>query len=155
MTEENKILSEWEILKEQWGLDGWEIRFSNGKRYLGHCKCSKKTISISRIYLASNPYPVMKDTLLHEIAHAVHFIRTGKTNHGKEWKQIAEKVGCTPKRCADLNEVIAPKGRYVGICPACSRETNFYRKIKRAYSCSMCSKKFDPKFELKIVRVEN
>ena len=153
MTKKSQLLEEWEFQKEKWGLNGWNISFSRSKRHLGYCRCREKTISISRAYMESNPYPVMRDTLLHEVAHAVQYIKTGKTNHGKEWKQIAEQVGCMPKRCADLNEVNIPKGRYLGICPSCGKETNFYRKIKRVYSCNECSKKFDPRYALKIIKV--
>ncbi len=155
MTTKDQILSEWELQKENWGLTGWKINFSYAKRTLGHCNCRKKLISISDAYMKSNPFEVMKDTLLHEIAHALQFEKTGKTNHGREWKKIASTVGCSPRRCADLSEVNLPAAKYIGICPCCSNKTNFYRKISKVYSCNICSKKFDPRYKLKIIEVNN
>ena len=153
MTRKQQITELWLNQQTKWGLEGWELKFSNRKRTLGHCNCSKKIISISNAYLRINPFPVMKDTLLHEIAHAVHFNKTGKTNHGNGWKEIAREVGCKPKRCADLGEVNLPSAKYIGTCPCCGNKTNFYRKVNNIYSCNKCSKKFDPRYKLEIVAV--
>jgi len=154
MTTKNQIIAEWHLQKQKWGLFGWEIDFSNRKRTLGHCNCTKKLISISNAYLKTNTFPVMKDTLLHEIAHALQFEKTGKTDHGKSWKSIARDVGCRPVRCADLKEVNLPSAKYIGTCPCCGNKTNFYRKVIKPYSCNICSNKYDPKFKLFIVEVK-
>lgn len=154
MTTKDQIFSEWRLQKKKWGLFDWEINFSNRKRTLGHCNCSKKIISISNAYLKTNPFPIMKDTLLHEIAHALHYKKTGKTNHGNDWKKIARDVGCKPIRCADLKEVNLPSAKYIGTCPCCGNKTNLYRKVSKLYSCNICSNKFDAKFKLNIVEVE-
>jgi len=153
MTTKDQIISEWELQKQIWSLSGWVLDFSNRKRTLGHCNCTKKIISISNAYLKINLFPAMKDTLLHEIAHALQFEKTGKTNHGKVWKTIALDVGCRPIRCADLSEVNLPAAKYLGTCPCCGNKTNFYRKVSKVYSCNICSNKFDPRYILKIVDV--
>ena len=151
MTTKKQIEELWQQEKEKWGLSAWALNFSNRKRSLGHCNCTKKVISISNSYLKTNPLPVMKDTLLHEIAHAIQFEKTGKTGHGREWKDLAREVGCKPKRCADLADINLPAPKYIGICSSCGNKTNFYRKVNKTYSCSKCSKKFDPRYVLKIV----
>ena len=153
MTTREQIITEWELQKQKWGLKGWELNFSNRKRTLGHCNCTKKVISVSNAYLKTNPFGVMKDTLLHEIAHALQFDKTGRTDHGKEWKSIACDVGCRPVRCADTSEINLPEAKYLGTCPCCGNKTNFYRKVSKVYSCNICSKKFDPRYILKIVPV--
>ena len=79
------------------------------------------------------------------------FEKTGKTGHGREWKDLAKEVGCKPKRCADLADINLPTPKYIGICSSCGNKTNFYRKVNKTYSCSKCSKKFDPRYVLKIV----
>lgn len=150
MTTKKQILSEWEFQKHKWGLADWNINFSYAKRTLGHCNCSNKLISISDAYMKANPFDIMKDTLLHEIAHALHFEKTGKTDHGKQWKEFARDVGCKPRRCADLSEINLPAPKYTGKCTSCGNVTNFYRKVRKTYSCNICSKKFDPKFKLRI-----
>ena len=154
MTTSEQVIKEWEHQKNKWGLTDWELRFSNQKRNLGYCRPRKKVISISKSFMESNPFPIIKDTLLHEIAHALHFLETGKTNHSNGWKRFALKVGCEPKRCAETNGLNMPEGNYVGICPVCKKETHFYRRVRRSYSCSHCTKKYDPKYRLDIMTIK-
>lgn len=154
MTEKVQILGEWEFQKGKWGLHEWKLRFSNGKRYLGFCDCRKKTIYISKAYLFANPYSVLKDTLLHEISHALQYINHGKTDHGRDWKRIARNVGCAPRRCASTDDIVVPRGKYVGICLSCGKVTHFYRKIRRKYSCRICSNRYDPNYQLRIMSIE-
>jgi len=151
MTTHEELICEWDIQKEKWGLLEWELKLSNQKRHLGYCRPRKKLISISRAFMETNPFPVIKDTLLHEIAHALHFLETGKTNHNNGWKSFALKVGCEPKRYATGEGLNMPKGNYVGLCPVCRKETHFYRRVKRSYSCSHCTNKYDSRYKLKIV----
>lgn len=154
MTYTEDILREWEHQRKKWGLYDWELRFSNGRRNLGYCDCNKKVIFLSKAFMKANSYSVLKDTLLHEIAHAVQFVQQGTTDHSSEWKEIAQEVGCTPRRCASTDDVIVPRGKYVGICPSCEKITHFYRKIKRRYSCRVCSNRYDPDYELEILTIE-
>ena len=74
------------------------FNFQTGKEHSATATVQKKLISISKAYLESNPFSVMKDTLLHEIAHALQFEKTGKTDHGNGWKEIAAKIGCKPSK---------------------------------------------------------
>lgn len=153
MTSREELIREWEIQKNKWGLGDWELRFSNQKRHLGYCRPRKKVISISKAFMESNSFGIMRDTLLHEIAHALHFLEAGKTNHNNGWKKFALKVGCEPKRCATGEGLNMPEGNYVGVCPVCRKETHFYRKVSRSYSCSHCTKRYDPKFKLVIMSI--
>jgi len=149
-----RIAEEWKHLKNKWDLQDWKLNFSNGKRQLGHCNCKKKIISLSNAYIKTNPYDILRDTLLHEIAHAIQFKKTGKTDHGPRWKTIAKKVGCTAQRCVSSEDIEVPRGKYVGVCPSCKSVTHFYRKVKRKYSCRLCSNKYSPEFRLNIISIE-
>ena len=40
------------------------------------------------------------------------------------------------------------------VCPACNKTIYFYRKVKRSYSCSECTKGYDSRFRLKIMSTE-
>lgn len=154
MTSQEQLIKEWDIQKDKWGLSDWELVFSNQKRHLGYCRPRKKIISISKAFMQRNPFPIIKDTLLHEIAHALHFLDTGKTNHSNGWKKFALKVGCEPKRCATGEGLNMPEGNYVGVCPVCSKATHFYRKVKRSYSCSHCTKSYDSRYKLRIITIK-
>jgi hypothetical protein len=39
------------------------------------------------------------DTLLHEMAHAIHYLDDGGLNHGPQWRAWARRVGCEPRAC--------------------------------------------------------
>ena len=154
MTSREQITKEWDIQKKKWGLSDWELRFSNQKRHLGYCRPRKRIISVSLAFMETNSFPVMKDTLLHEIAHALHHQETGKTNHNNGWKEFALKVGCEPKRCATGEGLNMPQGKYVGVCPVCKKITHFYRRVRRSYSCNHCTKSYNPLYKLKIMTIQ-
>jgi hypothetical protein len=40
---------------------------------------------------------VLRDTLLHEMAHGEAWLRHGHRGHGRIWRCIAERVGCVPQ----------------------------------------------------------
>ena len=46
----------------------------------------------------------LKDTLLHEFAHAIDWIENGNAGHGKTWKKICLEIGCVPssKKCSGV-----------------------------------------------------
>ena len=150
MTTREQMLRNWEKVREKWGLAGWELKFSHHRRHLGYCRPRRKVISLSLPFMEINPFPVMMDTLLHETAHTLHYIETGRTNHNGRWKEIARMVGCTPRRCAAGGDVALPRGKYVGKCPECGKETHFYRQVRRSYSCSVCTNSYDPRYKLRI-----
>lgn len=76
---------------------GWRFRFDRATRRLGQCDYTRRTISLSRaITLASNEDEV-RQTLLHEVAHALVGHATG---HGAAWKRMARSIGYTGERCA-------------------------------------------------------
>jgi predicted SprT family Zn-dependent metalloprotease len=41
---------------------------------------------------------VLLDTILHEIAHAIHFEETGDSDHSEGWKRVCVRIGANPKR---------------------------------------------------------
>jgi predicted SprT family Zn-dependent metalloprotease len=154
MTSREKILRVWAREQEKWGLEDWKLVFSNQRRHLGYCKPRRRIISLSLAFMNANPYPVMKDTLLHEIAHAIHYIETGKTNHDNGWREVARRVGCRPERCAPVDGLVMPRGKYVGVCPVCRKAVHFYRKVRRSYSCNDCTNGYDSKYKLKMMTTE-
>jgi predicted SprT family Zn-dependent metalloprotease len=153
MTTREDIEKEWRLQRGKWGLSGWKLKLSYQRRHLGYCKPMRKTISVSLLYMERNPFHIMKDTLLHEIAHAIHFIESGKTGHDNGWKEVAQRVGCAPVRCASLQGLVVPEGKYSGVCCSCGKTVQFYRQVRRSYSCSTCSpKRYDPRFRLEITK---
>jgi SprT-like family len=88
-----------ELMKEH-GLEFWYFEFDNAKRRFGICRYNRRTIGLSRnLVLLSNKEQV-KDTILHEIAHALVGPGYG---HSWVWKRMALEIGCDGNRCYDSN----------------------------------------------------
>jgi predicted SprT family Zn-dependent metalloprotease len=103
--------------------DGWDFVFDNAKGRCGVCKFKSRTIGLSRHYVrlnADQPEEI-RDTILHEIAHAIAGPGAG---HGREWKLIAMSVGARPIRCAPMSVVMPPRRafKWFATCNACGHE---------------------------------
>ncbi len=79
----------------QHGLKQWKFKFDHSTRRAGCCNYRDKTISIAFDLARSGKDEDIRDTLLHEIAHAL----VGKKhNHNAIWKAKAREIGCTGER---------------------------------------------------------
>ena len=129
-------------LMEQHGLlkDGWRFRWSSGKRQLGLCEIKHrrhpvsgesievKTIKLSSHLVTLNTDDEVRDTILHEIAHAIAGIDNG---HNEQWKAVCRRIGAAPKRTAgpDVKVAAAP---YSIVCGICRRDLGpRHRRIRR------------------------
>lgn len=119
------------------GLTDWTFQFDESIRRFGYCHSRKKLISMSWKLVSLNNETEVKDTILHEIAHAL----TPKCHHNWKWKAKALEIGCNGHRCYG-EEVITPKAKYKTICPVCGHEGE-RNKIKNC-SCGHCSRVYDP-----------
>ena len=86
-------------LLNEFHLHDWIFRFDHGTRRAGCCNYRDKKISIS-LNLASNASDeAVRDTLLHEIAHAL----VGKKHHHDAvWRTKAQEIGCSGERTHQL-----------------------------------------------------
>jgi predicted SprT family Zn-dependent metalloprotease len=84
-------------LMHQHGLDGWQFKWDRATKRLGSCNYTRKRITLSAHQTKNRQELEVKDTILHEIAHALLPPRTG---HGKLWKAKCVEIGAKPQRCA-------------------------------------------------------
>lgn len=86
----------------KWGLlDGakpWKFAFNNRRRALGLCSPRVRTIYLSKYFLDKVSEVETLDTIRHEIAHALEWVRHGTSGHKAPWKAIAREVGAKPVR---------------------------------------------------------
>jgi predicted SprT family Zn-dependent metalloprotease len=77
---------------------GWVFELDSGKTRAGCCKHHKRIVSISRHLVTSDLWTpdMIRNTLLHEVAHALAGSVHG---HDETWRQIAVSIGCDGKRC--------------------------------------------------------
>lgn len=94
------------------GIDGWVITLDNAKSRLGVCNYTHKRISVSKSFMQYASEAEIRDTVLHEVAHAIAGKRAG---HGFIWQKVAREIGCNATRCGE-NPEGRPKGRYTAEC---------------------------------------
>ncbi len=124
-------------LMNRHGLVGWRVKLDHARRRAGQCDYNSRVISLSRLYIRKADKDHIRDTILHEIAHAIVGPRHG---HDVVWRQKAREIGCTATRCHTLDfsrarwQMICPNGcfsierhrRKTGlVCMKCKTEVRF------------------------------
>ena len=118
-------------LMRKHGLTGWRVKLDHARRRAGQCDHRTKVISLSRLYVRNAKKDHIRDTILHEIAHAL----VGP-NHGHDavWRQKAREIGCTGTRCHSLS---FSKARWVMQCPNGCFSVERHRR-KSGLVCAAC-----------------
>lgn len=119
------------------GLDqfGWKaVLDTRAVTRAGQCRYSVKEIGISYRWVAMNDEKHVRNTILHEIAHALVGAEHG---HDWVWKQKARQIGCTGDRCTSPEAKKVP-GKYRAVCPNCGHVHYRHRASKRMndYACA-------------------
>jgi predicted SprT family Zn-dependent metalloprotease len=122
-------------LMVQHGLSDWTFRWDRAIRRFGYCLARQKVISLSQQLVALNEWPQVENTILHEVAHAIAGPGIG---HGRAWKEIALRIGCTGERCYNGTEVRTPAAKFIGACPGCG--VTVQRNRRKRIACSRCCK---------------
>ncbi|QBZ73222.1 hypothetical protein SEA_THERESITA_33 [Microbacterium phage Theresita] len=91
---------------------GWTFAWDSGKRRAGACHYATKTISGSRYILPVASDEEIRETLLHEIAHAL----TPGHSHDGVWRRKLIEIGGTGARTHRMETV---QGRYDLMCENC------------------------------------
>ena len=126
-------------LLDRYGLRSWRFRFDRALRRFGSCHYLTATITLSAPLTLLNSEVEVRDTLLHEIAHAIAGPQAG---HGPEWKKYAAALGARPQRCYD-GQVEAPQAHYVSACPNCRKEYRRHRAPSGKVACSDCCRRWN------------
>lgn len=105
----------WSLLEEHNLLDsGWKFDWMRAKAKLGMCRYFLKTIYLSKPVTMVNGEESVRDTILHEIAHAL--VGPGH-NHNHVWKAKAISIGCNGERTGEIvNYQQAARYQYSAAC---------------------------------------
>jgi predicted SprT family Zn-dependent metalloprotease len=117
------------------GLRGWSFAFNRSKLRLGLCRYGPQVIELSIHFIERNSEASIRDTLLHEIAHALAGRAAG---HGSLWQTWCRRLGANPERLSFDAQM--PQGRWQARCPGCGMLHDRHRKPKwmRGWSCRRC-----------------
>jgi len=133
----------------QHDLSGWKFKFSRGKNILGFCqytkgyeknwRLNKSTHAIGDCFIALSHHFVTindetnRDTILHEIAHAL------SPGHGHDyyWKSVCVQIGANPERLAPKT-IKSPVPKYKAVCSDCGRVFRRHHMRSAKYLCSNC-----------------
>lgn len=125
---------------DQYGLKDWTLKFGRGRKESGNCNYKTQTITFSAPLFHVWVQDHCRDTILHEIAHAL----TRGHNHDRVWKRTYIAMGGQGDRCweqAPGRPALPPK--FTGTCPA---GHSISRDRRDQGSCNRCSPRFDERY---------
>lgn len=96
-----EVAREARALMDEHGLHEWTFRFSAARGRLGECRERERLIRLGRRHAVNGNPREVRDTILHEIAHA---LAGAKARHGPAWKAVARRLGAIPKARAEESE---------------------------------------------------
>ncbi|KHK99553.1 hypothetical protein LK09_02725 [Microbacterium mangrovi] len=120
--------------------DSWSFGFDNAKRRAGACNYTQRRITVSKYLAARYDDETNRQTLLHEIAHA---LAGSDARHGPRWRRIASGLGYRGG-VTHQGETAVELAPWVGVCPA-GHTVYRHRRPTRVLSCAKCAARFDPR----------
>jgi len=136
-------------LMKSHGLMSWRFEFDSAFRRFGQCNYSRKVISLSRHLVLLNSEDRVKDTILHEIAHAL----TPGHHHDSVWRKKAVEIGCDGKRCFTESDTVMTKPKYVATCKSCNKSYKRFKRSRYNSSCGYCGgSRYNEEFKLEFVQ---
>ena len=132
-----------ELINQHGLIDkGWYFEFDSAVRRAGCCHYGEKKITLSTTLTEIRDEANVRNTILHEIAHAL----VGHGNgHNRKWKAKAVEIGCDGQRCYSD---VRMEGKYKITCPNGHTSTG-HRKPKGRMSCGKCNpNRFDERYLL-------
>jgi predicted SprT family Zn-dependent metalloprotease len=121
------------------GLSSWTFKFDRAIRRFGSCWPARRQITLSWKLTMLNDEAQVRNTVLHEIAHAL----TPGDGHGAKWKRACRELGISPDRCFTPDEVAMPTRRqsaYEIGCDGCAWWHPRHRLTGRALVCRHCQR---------------
>ncbi|OLT44512.1 hypothetical protein BJF86_12125 [Serinicoccus sp. CNJ-927] len=116
------------------GLRGWSFGLDRAKVRAGACHWQDRRITLSRHVTAAHEPAQVRETLLHEIAHAL--VGPGH-GHDAVWRARARAIGSSGERCYAAPDGPAVAGRWQGRCAA-GHVVHRHRRPTRVLVCTRC-----------------
>lgn len=118
------------------GLPHWRVVFDRAKTRAGQCRFDTREISLSAPLMRLQEAPEVRETILHEIAHAL----VGPHHqHDEVWRRTAQRIGASGERMLRTHAVVTPE--WTGICPN-GHVAHRHRRPAKPISCGECAPEF-------------
>lgn len=128
-------------LMNQHGLSDWNIKWSRAKKTHGLCQYSTKTLTFSAVAFAHIGEEEVRNTILHEIAHALAGASAG---HGYKWKQIHREIGGTGAQYVTRTASATIPTAWTSECSKGHKGSGQHRAPLRVKACAKCSSVWRP-----------
>lgn len=120
-------------LMNEHGLGHWLFRFDRRATVrLGQCHHGRQTISLSEKVVRLTDEATVRNTILHEIAHAL--VGPGH-GHNYVWRMKAQSIGCNGNRCHSVDVYAAAP--WLGTC-GCGKEFRRHRLNAKTRDYGRC-----------------
>lgn len=116
------------------GLNTWRFEFDRSTRRFGVCKYAERKIGLSQKLVRANTIERARETILHEIAHAL----TPGAHHGPAWVRQARALGIKGERCFN-GENTTLVGKFFGHCERCG-DTPISARVQHPTPGFICKK---------------
>lgn len=116
------------------GLTDWSFGFDRSVKRFGVCRLKDKRITLSGQIVQLNSEEKVRETILHEIAHALCPVGTG---HGLAWRLKCRELGIRPERCYTDTDTETPELRYQATCPNCGHT---FHRARRPQTLKICAR---------------
>ena len=111
----------------------WKLQYHNSVNIWGWCFADTRVISLSRPLIRCNKESLLREVVLHEVAHAIVDNYHGTSGHNQTWKKIAIALGASGHRL--VFNSISPPPRFEGQCQHCGNTDGSH---KRYLVCKFC-----------------
>ena len=111
----------------------WQVAFDLAPARAGQCAYSEQRIYLSVGHCLKASRAEVRDTILHEIAHA---LAGPRHHHDAVWQRIARTIGCTARRCTTTRHA---GGRWIARCK-CGMTYSRHRLTKRMRTQAICTR---------------
>jgi predicted SprT family Zn-dependent metalloprotease len=133
------------LKKHRLDLIGWKFgKFDSAVRRMGVCRGRKKVIDLSKKMTLLRPDDEVRNTIIHEVAHAIDNATRGHSGHDEVWRNIFISIGGNGLTHSSTSEEVCMKTyKYLAICPIHGQISGFIRKPSHTdgWICRKCKSK--------------